>query len=175
MDQIVVSPGDIVVTNFSGYQHYSIVSNKRCDEGKPMLISASRRTGTVQEEPWDLVTRGKKTYPTRISHELPLHQILINARAMIGQWQYCVARRNCEHFVTHVLGLKSHSRQVDNGLIGAAAGLTLASALSEKPTVTKYLCSAAALAGAAVLASKAKRKKAKTEEIQEQPVQQLPG
>jgi hypothetical protein len=41
-----------------------------------MLISATKRTGTVQEEPWDDVTQGKHTYIAVSNTEKSIPQIL---------------------------------------------------------------------------------------------------
>lgn len=54
-----LNAGDIVVSNFDVYQHWSLVSDSLCEKGLPMLISATKRNGTVQEESWDVVTQGK--------------------------------------------------------------------------------------------------------------------
>jgi hypothetical protein len=59
MNTLEVQAGDVVVTTFGMDQHWSLVSDKFCSLGKNMLISATKRTGTVREEPWDDVTQGK--------------------------------------------------------------------------------------------------------------------
>jgi hypothetical protein len=148
-------PGDIVVTDFGAYQHWSLVSDTHCKLGKPMLISATRRSGTVREESWDLVTQGKQTYVTATQHPKTTHQVLSDARAMIDRWNYSVTTQNCEHFIKQITGLSGLSSQVMAGAAGAVAGAVLVGLLSEKPKLIKYVGAAALLAELAVIASKA--------------------
>ena len=42
--------GAAVITDFGPYDHYSIVSDRLGQDGKPMLISHTQRNGTVKEE-----------------------------------------------------------------------------------------------------------------------------
>ena len=72
-------PGDLIVTSMGSYEHYSIVSDRRCPLGKLMLLSARAETRTVREEPYDDVVRGKKTGHVRQQPELPTYVILANA------------------------------------------------------------------------------------------------
>jgi hypothetical protein len=76
MNNLVVQAGDVVVTQFGIYQHWSLVSDRLCSLGKNMLISATKRTGTVQEESWDDVTQGKHTYVAVSNTEKSISQIL---------------------------------------------------------------------------------------------------
>lgn len=99
-----IKAGDIVVSNFSVYQHWSLVSDSLCGKGLPMLISATKRTGTVQEESWDIVTQGKHTYPAEISYDRPVSEVLEHARTQIGKWKYSVTDYNCEHFAKWATG-----------------------------------------------------------------------
>ena len=62
MEEINVKPGDIIVTNYGTYQHWSLVSDRIGADNKLMPISATKRLGTVAEEMWDTVVKGKKTY-----------------------------------------------------------------------------------------------------------------
>ena len=98
MNYLEVNAGDVVVTQFDIYQHWSIVSDQCCSLGKNMLISATKRTGTVQEEPWDDVTQGKQTYISDVSTEKSIPQVLSDARSQIGSWKYSLTDGNCEHF-----------------------------------------------------------------------------
>lgn len=95
MKEIYVSPGDVVVTNIGLYQHFSVVSDLICALGKPMLISATDRNGTVQEETWGVVTQGKETYVADIPTTLSVAQILANARSQIGKWKYSLIKSKC--------------------------------------------------------------------------------
>ena len=154
MNDIPVKAGDLVVTQFGVYQHWSIVSDQLCLAGKNMLISATKRTGTVQEEPWDVVTQGKLTYVAKIATPKLVSQILDDARSKIGDWAYSVLDNNCEHFAKWASGLEFSSSQVNAGVGGAAIGAIGVAALSENPNALKILGGAVLLAGVAVLASK---------------------
>lgn len=152
------NPGDVVVTNFTGYQHWSLVSDKLCDLGKPFLISATKRNGTVREEPWDTVTHGKETYVADVSYARPVSEVLAMARSQIDQWRYSLTSNNCEHFVKWVAGLEVSSKQVVLGVSGAVVGATAVGLIAEKPTTAKLLGGALVLGGLAVLTSKADKR-----------------
>lgn len=160
MNNLVVKPGDVVVTQFGFYQHWSLVSDRVCVLGKNMLISATKRTGTVREEPWDEVTQGKHTYVAVSNTNKSIYHILSDARSQIGKWVYSVTDNNCEHFVKWSSGLKVSSTQVKAGVGGAIAGGVAVVALAEKPKTVKILGGAALIAGLAVLATKAAEEKA---------------
>ena len=155
MNYLEVQAGDVVVTQFGLYQHWSLVSDRFCSLGKNMLISATKRTGTVQEESWDEVTQGKHTYVVVSNSDKSIAQILSDARSQIGKWTYAVADNNCEHFVKWSSGLKVSSTQVKAGVSGAVLGGIAVAALAENPKAMKILGGAALVAGIAVLASKA--------------------
>lgn len=161
MKGLVVSPGDVVVTNFGIYQHWSLVTDRVCEMGKYMLISATKRNGTVQEEPWHVVTDGKETYVAHVEGELPIQQVLSKARSQIGKWSYSVTERNCEHFVKWASGIKVSSTQVKAGVGGAVAGAALVAAVSENPKLIKFLGGALVVGGLAVFAAKALEKPTK--------------
>ena len=147
MKEIVVQPGDVVASDFGAYQHFSIVSDRVCSMGKYMLISASKRTGTVKEEPFDIATNGKRTYTADVKTTLSAREILFNARNQIDKWKYSVTDSNCEHFINWALGLTVTSRQVVAGVSGATAGAMLVATLSENPKMIKILGSAVAIGG----------------------------
>ena len=131
--------GDIVVTDFGAYQHHSVVSDRLDEQGKPFLISATKRTGTVREEPWEVVTRGKRTYVTNTpTPRCPSH-ILAAARSMIGQWHYRALSGNCEHFTKWAVGLEVSSSQVTAGVVGVTIGATLVTSLSKNPKGTAII------------------------------------
>lgn len=161
MSYVEVKAGDIVVTQFDFYQHWSIVSDRCCSLGKNMLISATKRTGTVQEEPWDDVTQGKHTYVTEVNTLKSIPQILSDARSQVGNWVYSVTDKNCEHFVKWSSGLRVSSSQINAGASGIAIGALGVAALAEKPNVMKMLGGAAVVGLLAVLASKADGKNKK--------------
>ena len=78
-----------------------------------MLISLSRRTGTVAEEPWDDVVRGRPVEPSRLRSELPPGEVIRRARSQIGLRHYNFFTANCEHFVREALGLPPRSQQLE--------------------------------------------------------------
>lgn len=78
-----------------------------------MLISLSRRTGTVAEEPWDDVVRGRTVEPSRLRSELPSREVVRRARSQLGRRRYNFVTGNCEHFVREALGLPPRSQQLE--------------------------------------------------------------
>jgi hypothetical protein len=158
MNNIAAQAGDVVVTQFGLYQHWSLVSDRFCSLGKNMLISATKRTGTVQEESWDDVTQGKRTSVIVLNSEKSTYQKLSDARSQIGKWAYSVTENNCEHFVKWSSGLKVSSTQVKAGVGGALVGGVAVAALAENPKMIKILGGAVLLAGIAIMAAKATEK-----------------
>ncbi|WP_417446395.1 lecithin retinol acyltransferase family protein [Kangiella sp.] len=147
--------GDIIVSDFGFYQHWSIVSDTFCDKGIPMLISATERNGTVKEEPWDIVTQGKHSYPIQARYIIPVNVALSLAKSQIGKWKYSVISSNCEHFVRWATRLNVSSTQVIAGTSGVAAGLLLVALFAKNPKLLKYLGGAVAIGAFAVLNSRA--------------------
>ena len=158
MNRLEVSPGNVIVTNFFGYQHWSLVSDRFCPAGFPMLISATKRTGTVQEEPWEMVTQGKNSYVANINTNIPASKILRIARNQIGQWKYCLTSNNCEHFVKSCTDLEVTSTQVKAGIGGAVLGVTAVGVLAENPKMAKFMGGALLLGGLAVLLTRPSKK-----------------
>jgi len=154
-NQMTFKAGDIVVTNFSNYQHWSLVTDKMCNKGKPKLISVTNRNGTVQEETWDEVTQGRHTYVTKLKIERPLHEVLQNARAQINKWVYSIESNNCEHFVKWSAGLEITSTQVKAVVVGGVAGVALVHILSDNPKLVHYLGSAFILGSLALATTRA--------------------
>ncbi|RYU40131.1 hypothetical protein ERW49_19040 [Aliivibrio finisterrensis] len=163
MDFNSILPGDFLVTDFNfgpfPYQHWSLVSDKKCSNGYYMLISASERTKTVQEESVEIVTQGGNTYKANIIPNISVEEIILNAREQIGVWKYSVTDRNCQHFVNFVSGLGLTSEQVKVGMAAGIVGGLATTFLSEKPTWYKILGVAVACAGIGVAGSKATAKK----------------
>ena len=124
-----------------------------------MLISATKRTGTVKEEAWDDVTNGKYTYVANIDTDRTVSDILANARSQIGSWNYSVTENNCEHFAKWSNGLEVTSKQVTSGVVGAAVGGAIVASVAEKPTTMKVFGGALFAATLAVLGSKVSEKK----------------
>nr|VFJ91565.1 MAG: Lecithin retinol acyltransferase [Candidatus Kentron sp. LFY] len=160
MDELIVEAGDVVATDFGLYTHLSLVTDRFSDTGKPMLISASGRTGTVLEKDWDVVTEGRKTWitKTKVKSLMSVHEVLARAREQIGEWSYSVTGKNCEHFINWAMGLEVTSAQVKAGAAGAAIGAAAVGIFFEKPTLGKFL-GVAFLAGLlGVLAAKPKKR-----------------
>ncbi len=135
-----IKAGDIVETDFSVYKHYAVVSDRICSKGYPMLISASRRNGTVKEEPWDRVTGGKETKLVRkCKSREEAYSIIEKARSEVDKWQYSMVKRNCEHFVNWAVTGELSSKQVRNGLVGGGLGVAGVALSSENPKVAKII------------------------------------
>ena len=162
MQSLLVSPGDVVVTDFGICQHWSFVSDAVCSRGKPMLISATKRNGTVKEETWDIVTQGKRTYITKTEKLKPALEILKAARSQIGKWKYSVESNNCEHFVKWASGLKVTSTQVVNTTVGAITGAVLIGTVAENPKFVHFV-GGALLVGCIFLALTRAEEKASAE------------
>ena len=159
MNALNAKPGDIIVSQFNMYQHYSIVSDQLCESGTNMLISATKRNGTVREERWEVVTQGKRSYIVNVKADLAPSIVIDNARAMINKWRYCLTSNNCEHFANWAIGLSKHSTQV---AASTGVGFTVASLIamaSDKPNLAKVFGLGALLGCGALLLAKAKEKK----------------
>ncbi|MFC0118300.1 lecithin retinol acyltransferase family protein [Pseudoalteromonas xiamenensis] len=150
-----VTAGDIVVSDFGVYQHWSLVSDKICENGQPMLISATARNRTVKEESWEVVTQGKPTYPIKVTYDRPIVAALDLARSQIDMWKYSLTTNNCEHFVKWAVGLEVSSKQVVAGVIGATLGAAIVKAYAENPTTIKMLGGSLALGSLLVVGARA--------------------
>lgn len=137
MNQVImnqVEPGDVVVSEFDGYQHYAIVSDTRGPDGKPNLISATNRNKTVKEEPWDTVTKGRHTYVASCNCQFSPDEIVQRAKSKTNHWCYDVLTNNCEHFVFWVISGNTSSTQVKGAVGGGIVGFGLTHLLSDNPT-----------------------------------------
>lgn len=157
MQTEVVNAGDIVVSDFGHYQHWSIVSDAICAKGLPRLISATKRNGTVRVEDWDTVTNGCSKYRAKINYDRPVYEVLEMARSQIDSWKYSITEKNCEHFAKWATGLHVSSTQVKAGVTGAILGAGIVGLAAENPKMAKLLGGAVLLGGLAVWASKAPR------------------
>ena len=119
-DLSTMRPGDVLVSNFQfgpiDYQHWSLVSDAKCEAGFYKLISATERTGTVCEEAAHVVIQNAPTYVAKVTSLLPVPKLIESARKHIGIWDYSVTHRNCQHFINLVLGVGLKSSQVYAGL-----------------------------------------------------------
>lgn len=119
-----VKPGDIIVSDFGIYQHWSIVSDTLCSKNKYMLISATNRNGTVREETWDEVTKGSNSYIVDLGSRdnLCKRDILLKAKSYIGTWKYSLFNNNCEHFINFIVNNELKSNQLTGATLGLAFG-----------------------------------------------------
>ena len=123
MYRSIHTPGAIVKVLMTGYEHYAIVSD-RIHNGLPMLISLSRRTGTVLEEAWEACTGGRKVVLSEDQGRLAPYQVLAQARSMIGRVEWDFPRLTCEHFARWTHGLKVESKQLKTA-VGLIAAITM--------------------------------------------------
>lgn len=136
-------PGAPIKIGCFAYDHYAIVSD-RVQENKPTLISLSFRTGTVAEEPWDEVVRGRKVTPSRLQSSLTPEEIVRRARAEVEQRRYNLITRNCEHFVREMLGLPARSLQIETAVSAGVSTLLVAMRFARVHpaiTITAAACS----------------------------------
>ncbi len=127
-------PGELILTSMGNYEHKSVVSDRRCHLGKPMLISATARTGTVMEEPYDTVVMGRKTGYAQQQSDFPAHVVVEKARSQIEKWQYQVLMQNCEVFANWAGGLKVTSRQVNGVLSGIVISVSATKMIAKNPS-----------------------------------------
>ena len=132
-------PGDLIITNYGTYGHYSVVSDKKCHLGRWMLISATARTNTVKEEPYSDVVCGRPTRLAQHQPMLPVSEVLHRARSQIGKWDYRLWTQNCEHFANWAAGLERSSPQVKSAIIGAATFAGSTAMIVKKPNLTLLL------------------------------------
>ena len=119
------APGMIVRVPAGLFHHVGIVSD-RWSDGKPMIISNSRRRGGVAEEPWTVALgTGRVTVLGHQSHLEP-YEVVERARARIGQpWD--LFNFNCEHLVAYACGREEASAQLRVAVL--LAGVVLAVSL----------------------------------------------
>lgn len=114
-----VPPGSVLDVDFGVFRHRVIASFLGGD-GKPHLISATARTGTVLEEPWDIVTQGRGVFLISVPDSPAVAlDVIARARQHVRRWRYDLIGSNCEHFVSLVLEGRATSPQL------WAAGLSL--------------------------------------------------
>jgi hypothetical protein len=146
--QTQFNPGDVLAVFCTAYTHYSIISDQQGLDNKPMLISASNRTGTVREEVWSNVVGTAKVKVHPKPENIATSVVLENARSQIGSWTYSLKDQNCEHFVNWCSGLGLNSKQVRNAAL-AGGLLAFATALIAKDG--RVIKTSIALVGGAAL------------------------
>ena len=118
-------PGTVVAIGirWTPFYHVGLVGDSVSNDGMPMIISNSQRSGGVAEEP--LANYGDAGSFRILGYwsELAPAEVLHRARRYLGtKWH--LTNWNCEHFVRVAHALKSESPQLKVGLTLAAA-LTL--------------------------------------------------
>ncbi len=134
-----ISPGAVIEVCYPIFKHYAIVSDRSVD-GRPTLISLSRRTNAVTEEPWGQVTQGRRINISAIQGQLPGDIVVANARACIkaNDLRWNLLTFNCEHFVRLVHDLPVESTQVQSAAKGAIIG-ALSTLLLPQVTLTRVV------------------------------------
>ena len=113
--------GAIVSIPYLGVlKHVGIITDKVVN-GKPTIISASNKTGVVQEETFDSFSEGKEVKLINKSGNLTGVEVVRRARSKKGE-KYNLFSSNCEHFVCWCHGLKVESEQLQ--FFGALAIFT---------------------------------------------------
>jgi hypothetical protein len=117
-------PGTVVYVWFGIFRHKGIVTN-RWWNGYPMVIANSWTTNGVAEIPWSDFAGTEMVFVEGYPSNLRPHQVLENARSMIGH-RYDAVQSNCEHFVCLCHGLEPYSPQLAGVVIAAAVVAALA-------------------------------------------------
>ena len=111
----------VVIVYMGLYQHWALLSD-RTKNGKPMLISNTRRNGTVKEESWDQVVGNRQFEVHNIQISTSPSLILARARGCIDRVKYDLLQYNCEHFVREIITGIAKSTQIKQFLaIGSLA------------------------------------------------------
>jgi len=147
----LANAGHIVVSDFGFYNHHAIISNCIGNDGRPMLISLTKKNGTVKEENWTTVTQGRPTRLLNVDGPLSPLEALQRARSQIGKSKYSLLRFNCEHFARWTYGLPVESQQVGGGIIGAGLGYAIASSRGSKPVASCLAALALGVIGIAMM------------------------
>lgn len=116
-----MAPGTVVsVPWVLGVRHVGLVT-ERLVEGRPTVISNSKRDGVV-EETWHAFCDGHLPQVESLRGPRDGRDAIAWARTRIGR-SYDLFDSNCEHFVRDALGLPRESPQLRAGM--AMAGLVL--------------------------------------------------
>ncbi len=110
--------GSVLAIGCSGYRHL-VIAGPLGPDGKPSLISATSRLGTVMEERWDDVVQGREVrLVSTPEFWIDGAEAVARARKYIGVWKYNLLIRNCEHFVSEVIeGNRNSPQLLKAGLI----------------------------------------------------------
>lgn len=127
-----LKPGTIVTVQMKGLfrlaHHFALVTDKRGEDGMPMVVTNSGDFGGPAEQDWKGFVKGRR-YRAFYPSNLPPGTVLYNAYSMFGT-RYNFLHWNCEHFANACHGRPAQSHQIRGGLALAAlmGGLMLAAA-----------------------------------------------
>lgn len=124
----LLQPGARVTVYVGGVRHEGIVSDA-FSLGEPYVISNSRRTGLVAEEPLSAFSQGRDLQVLEPLADVPVWWLLLRARSRVGEpWR--LLTWNCEHFVRWCYGVRVESPQLQLAgallLVGAVAAKAVA-------------------------------------------------
>ena len=127
-----LEPGEVVsVKNTEGkLDQYGIVTNYRCREGLPYVISADLESGEVTEDTWEEFTRGADAQLSGLKGDRHWTQVVKTARSRLGEKLHD-AKENGEAFVRWAHGLPKENPELFRGAVkvAVAAGVALGAAL----------------------------------------------
>ena len=127
-------PGTVVTVQMKGLfalgHHFALVTHKKDDDGKPLVIANASSTGGPAEQSWDKFVQGRP-YRSFYPSNLPPSTVLYNAYSMFGT-RYNFLHWNCEHFANACHGRPAQCHQIRGGLALAAVmgGLAVAALVS---------------------------------------------
>lgn len=119
-----LEPGEVVaVKNTEGkLDQYGIVTNYRCREGLPYVISADLESGEVTEDTWEEFTRGAEAEVRRLKGERHWTQVVKTARSRLGER----LQENGQAFVRWAHGLPKENPELVRGALAVVAAAALA-------------------------------------------------
>jgi hypothetical protein len=132
-----LEPGEVVaVPGGKGegkLDQYGIVTNFRCREGLPYVISADLESGEVTEDTWETFTGGADARLSGLRGDQHWTKVVKTARSRLGQ-RWDAVRSTGEHFVRWAHGLPEENPELVEGAVkvAIAAGLAVGAALLVK-------------------------------------------
>jgi hypothetical protein len=114
------------------------VTNYRCREGLPYVISADLESGEVTEDTWEAFTGGADARLSRLKGDQHWTKVVKTARSRLGERLQDV-KANGESFVRWAHGLPSENPELFRGAIkvAVAAGIALGAALLVKAAIAR--------------------------------------
>lgn len=111
-----VAAGSVVSVPVWLFRHVGIVSDRRGADGRPMVISNSRRRGGTFEECWAEFSGGVPVTVKEARSGAQGHATVRRARSMLGAaWR--PVEFNCEHFVEEACGRTRRSPQLHGAVM----------------------------------------------------------